>query len=373
MQTNIILLNNTSDGEQCWPLRRRDIYYGQVALEKTPEVISDQQAKTAWQNNQPIYLPAILQSKLPTVAEQLQQSASLYQAVLDDADIADVLDESPYKQRLLPDFELLCSRYDAADEQEIVSVDFDCHENNQLFEDIWMRISWLSFVEGDASLRFRFSFGMEGYEDVSLDLTRQMLAAKLEERIFPESSLITENKALRETLGKIIESQKFQFLERIVYYNAPNGGAQFHHDAEKGHLGVVYAQLTRNTFWLALSKAELILEIQKFLTNESHISNFKELLTKHEECDAGIIQRFGDPDFLDEALNDLFHPELMILLNETKAFVSQLVANQYAYILQPGDVLLLPQESLANCAWHTVFCLGDKPGEALSFAIKQFD
>jgi hypothetical protein len=32
--------------------------------------------------------------------------------------------------------------------------------------------------------------------------------------------------------------------------------------------------------------------------------------------------------------------------------------------------MLLPQESMKNCAWHSVFCLGEDAGQALSFAIK---
>jgi len=33
-------------------------------------------------------------------------------------------------------------------------------------------------------------------------------------------------------------------------------------------------------------------------------------------------------------------------------------------------VILLPQASMDDCAWHSVFCVGDEAGEALSFAIK---
>jgi len=31
---------------------------------------------------------------------------------------------------------------------------------------------------------------------------------------------------------------------------------------------------------------------------------------------------------------------------------------------------LLPQRDLDNCVWHSVFTLGDEPGEALSFAVR---
>jgi hypothetical protein len=34
-------------------------------------------------------------------------------------------------------------------------------------------------------------------------------------------------------------------------------------------------------------------------------------------------------------------------------------------------VLLLPQANLDTCVWHSVLCLGDESGEALSFALKK--
>lgn len=356
-----------------WPIRRRNYYSGTVSITNNENAKFSKDTIERWHQNEPIYLPYAARDFLSENDQYIQQSAALYQAVLEDQDIVECLEAQHYQVSLSPNFELLSSRYDASDEQEIVSIDFDAYKDDRLIEDIWMRISWLSYSEQDASLRFRFSFGMEGYEDVSQDVERQLLAAQLEESIFPESRLITKNPELTNTISQLIGSQNFQYLERIVYFNAPNGGAQFHHDAEKGHLGVVYAQVSGKTFWLALSKKELIKEVQCFLANQDNFSNIVETLKENPSLNESVFENLKNESYLDKALNDLFHPELMLLLNENKLFFQQLVSNGYAYYLEPGDVILLPQESINNCAWHSVFCVGEEAGEALSFAIKCLD
>ncbi len=357
-------------GARQWPVRRRNRFYGKILVTPNHDEPDWQRARQHWQASKPFVLPGILKSSLAAQASAIQHSRQLYKAVLDEQDVDEMLDRSPYRERLQPDFELLCSRFDASDPQEIMSIDFDAHYDDEVVEDTWLRISWLSFVEEDASLRFRFSFGMEGYEDVSLDLKRQRLAARLEEKIFPESCILTGDRILNERLATVAGCHEFEYLERIVYFNAPNGGAQFHHDAEKGHLGVVYAQVTGQTFWLALSKQELIGEIIEFMSQAENRSWLVRECEQGEELDAARLDAFDDAVYLDQALNDLFHPELNILLNQSTVFFDQLLAKQFAWFLEPGDIMLLPQQSLSDCAWHSVFCLGEDAGEALSFAIK---
>ncbi len=359
--------------EQCWPIRRRDFYSGMISVQQSVSPIDFTAATEKWRLNQPILLATLLKDKLVDFQSFIVQSKSLYETVVAGEDIDDVLDSEVYERNLLPTFELLCSRFDAGDEQEIVSVDFDTHIDNELIEDLWMRVSWLSFEESDASLRFRFSFGMEGFEDVSQDLQKQQLAAKLEESVFPESAIVSQSTLLSETLTQIAGIQHFQFLERIVYFNAPNGGAQFHHDAEKGHVGVVYAQLSGKTFWLTLAKQDLIQEIIVFVSHPEQSDVLQSLLGNENSANPDKIANVLQAEFIGQALNDLFHPTLVELLNNNKAFFECLVANGHGYFLEPGDVILLPQASMSHCAWHSVFCVGNEVGEALSFAIKTFD
>ena len=128
-----------------------------------------------------------------------------------------------------------------------------------------MKASWLSFYEGDASLRFRFSFGVDFVEDVAADQNRQHYAALLTEAVSPESKIITDNQQLKHTLSQTLGSEEFRFVERIIYFNSASGGAYLHHDRERGHAGVVYAQLTGQTLWLALPQQALIDEINLFV------------------------------------------------------------------------------------------------------------
>lgn len=323
-----------------------------------------------WKHNKPIFLPAYFKPAIDEYAPDISASKALYQSMLQGQTIEDLLDESSYLARLGEKFELLSTRFDESDRQELVSVDFDVMEKGELaLEDIWMRISWLSFIEADESLRFRFSFGMEGFDDVSLDLERQLAAAALCDRIFPESQLISHSEPLKALLKDITGLDDLLYLERIVYYNAHNGGAQFHHDAEKGHLGVVYAQLTGQTLWLALSKEALMKEVRNFLNEEKQLAGVREII----QSEAGyeqLLKARDDTALLESLLDDPTNDEISEFLNGSTAFFAQLVTQGYAYVLRPGDVMLLPQESMKSCAWHSVFCLGDDAGQALSFAIK---
>jgi hypothetical protein len=236
---------------------------------------------------------------------------------------------------------------------------FDAWEDDDIVADnLWCKASWLSFDDEDTSLRFRFSFGMEGYEDVAADRERQIWAAKLTDVIFPESAAVTGHAGLHAVLAHMLGSEHIDFMERIVYFNAPNGGAQMHHDVERGHDGVVFAQMSGSTFWFALSKPTLLDEIALFL-DLSADADWPELRALSRDR-AALSWHLDEQDHeLAEALIDQ-HPE----------FCRFLIERGYAYILHPGDVLLMRQKDLDTCVWHSVFCLGDEAGEGLSFALK---
>ena len=356
----------TNANENSHHILRRGIDSGFVQLGNRLSQLAS--ATELWGNNQPAFLPQTLSDELKQYAPQIAQSRRLYEAVLDETEVEEILDEAPYPALLGERFQILSSRFDEADDQEIISVDFDVMDGDTLLmEDIWMRVSWLSFHEEDESMRFRVSFGMENFDDVSEDPERQLAAAELSQCIFPESALITENEKLISLLSETLNIEKFNFVERIVYFNADNGGAQFHHDAEKGHLGVVYAQVTGETFWLALSRTQLINEINVFMSAENNLSELKSIFNNDDTFDTfceSIKQNLSD------MLNDPGNEEISSLLNESKHFFDQLVTAGHAFYLTAGDVILLPQESMDECAWHSVFCIGEDAGEALSFAIK---
>ena len=364
------IASSSDSPQQVYCIERRGIKSGCINIGSPHADITLSQKIQRWNGNEPIVLIEFLSNSLADYSQDIESSEALYQALLNGSEIDGLLDQPNYVSRFGGKFELLSTRIDESDRQELISVDFDVMENGALaLEDIWMRISWLSFLEDDESLRFRFSFGMEGFDDVSLDLERQLAAAELCDKIFPESAIVCNNDALKQLLLKIADVKNLHFLERIIYYNANKGGAQFHHDAEKGHLGVVYAQLTGQTLWLALSKEQLMSELQLFLMDEE---NKKELqsIVKLDSGYEQLLKSANDLELLENLLDDPANEEISELLNESVLFFNQLVNKDYGYVLKPGDIILLPQQSMKNCAWHSVFSLGEKAGQALSFAIK---
>ena len=363
--------HNIKMSEKNYQLQRRGFDLGRVKLAPkncTRQALDTIVLQQAWQQGEASVLP-----KMCAVNEyqnEINQSSSLYSAVLSGESSCDeLLDHEPYSNRLVTHFESLGSSINEGDDQEIETVLFDAIENEQVVaEDLWMKASWLSFHDEDASLRFRFSFGVDLHEDVAADQSRQHYASLLTDAVFSESRLISENIDLKQSLKSIIRSDKLSFVERIVYFNSPNGGAYLHHDRERGHAGVVYAQLTGETLWLALSKQQLILEISKFIENCQQQQVWPETLDQN--AINTLLAYAIDHQTCAEQLESFANDTLIQLINETAEFVQYLINQGYSRHLIAGDVLLLPQETEMNCCWHSVFCLGEVTGQALSFAIR---
>jgi len=356
---NILYSQTPSTGAELL-LKRRGNELGWIEFSGCLDMPSREAIKLAWDNNQAIILPSILAKYLPAFEADITQAHWLMEQTLAGVELASLLDTYPYKQRLEPDLFLSGSSYEENDNQGIEKIIFDAWQNDDIVaENLWCKASWLSFDNEDCSLRYRFSFGMEGYEDVTADHERQLWASKVTEAVFPESSAITENAELLSILTEMLETKDLAFTERIIYFNAPNGGAQMHHDVERGHEGVVFAQMSGSTFWLALSKPTLLDEISDYLMGAP--------ITEWIELRDLAADRMRLANYLDEPDHEIVEA----LIDRDPSFIRQLIDHGYAYVLRPGDVILMPQRSLDSCVWHSVICLGDTPGEGLSFAIKK--
>lgn len=349
-------------------LQRRGVALGWICKQDDNDGIALPAMKGKWQASDAVFLKGFVKSAVASNKDHIKRSLAMLESVLDGDDIESLLEVPPYIDRIEEKFEMLGVIMDEGDSQEIEKIEFDAMVDGEVdAENLWLKASWLSFEDDDVSLRFRFSFGMEGYEDVGADLKRELYAADLSEVVFPESKVVTQNKAVARLLQDVTGLKKPTFVERIVYFNAPNGGALFHQDVERGHAGVIFAQLHGRTGWLALSKAVLLQELTTFLCSDQ-IS----WPSSMSDADIAYLQKHKqDVHVLSEALDNRDSEALEKLLNRTPAFIKQLVDHGYAYVLEPGDVLLLPQASYDECAWHTVFCLDDYPGHALSFAIRE--
>jgi len=357
----------TSQAQQWLPLLRRDFQLGWIADDERPVMPDADDTVARWSNDQAVMLPGIID--VDAWKNEISEAHKLMKATLDADEVAPLLEQAPYIDRLGSLFPLVASSFEEHDEQGIEKVYFDVEQDGDVVaESLWCKASWLSFIEEDASLRFRFSFGMECLEDVAADPERQLWAARLCDAIFPESKAITENTLILPLLEKIVGGEP-AFVERIVYFNAPNGGAQMHHDVERGHDGVVFAQLSGSTFWLALSKPELIDTLIAFAGNPENSSELSRLMPEAADREQ-LAALLDDRAALSTYMDEFDHELVEAVLDRSPLFTEYLVNKGYGYILNAGDLLLMPQRDLDNCVWHSVICLGDEPGEALSFAMR---
>ncbi|MBI5449988.1 MAG: hypothetical protein HY940_01395 [Gammaproteobacteria bacterium] len=356
-----------------WPLQRRGTPLGAITELHRTSRQPPEAARTAWQSAQPVLLPGLASERLGQYALDIAAAHTLMEQMLDgEHTIDELLEQPPYQTRLQPHFEMLASSQDESDLQEIETLEFDAIADGETTaENLWLKISWLSYDEDDPSLRFRFSFGLPGYEDVASDLPRQRAAAALTEAVFPESALISRHSQLKQLLCALLDCRDIEYVERIIYFNAPNGGAQFHQDVERGHDGVVFLQASGRTFWFALAKSLLIDEITTFVRDPQQALALAAILPDMAQRKR-LQQTCHDRIQLSAWLDDHDDNEpLEMLLNRCPAFTRQLVEHGHGYVLHPGDMILLPQGDHEHCCWHTVFCLGDETGEGLSFAIRR--
>ena len=352
-------------------LQRRGIELGSF---DTDQVNQSPQKESDWASGKPIFLAGVAHKYLSDNHQAIARSAQLHAHVVSGKSAEKIFDQPYYVARWEKHFEALGSSVNPGAQQEIETLFFDAVEDEDILaEDLWVKLSWLSFVEGDNSLRFRFSFGVDHEEDVAADSKRQTYAAMLAESLFSESRMITQNEALVNRLGALLNRETLQYVERIIYFNAPNGGAYLHHDLERGHAGVVYVQASGQTLWLALAKSDLLAQIQ------AHVA----FLDAQQAWPISIAQSgqqhlrniCSDKRLLSKALDSFNDTALIHLINETPEFIQKLIEGGFSYHLRPGDAIVLPQETGSgetehNCCWHSVLTIGDQTGEGLSFAIR---
>jgi hypothetical protein len=247
-------------------------------------------------------------------------------------------------------------------------------------DDLWVKSAWLSTAENDASLRVRVAFGRERDDDASGDLLRHRLVAELATRLFPESALVSASPAIVQTVERLIAAPAL-FTQHIAYWNAPEGGALFHHDAfaedeeesgRSGQLGVCYLQLSGRTAWLALSIADLAARVREFVEClvEGELPWVRAQLFPKESA-LGRIEALVRDDLA--LAGELARPGCGILsglVNRGPEFTAWLADAGHAAVLDPGDAILLPNHGVARTAMHSVFCAGDEVAYALSLAIR---
>lgn len=329
-------------GREVHALQRRGCAHGSaVPLRRAAPALAE--ARRAWRAAEPVFVPGILAARLPAHAGAIAATLAMFERLRRGGRWLDELD------RRLPDdcgFVYAGSTVDRDDPREIERVFADAVRGGEVVaRDLSALLAWIAHDDRDRSLRIRFSCGKDRVGDWLLaDEATAEASSALAARAFPEGAAITGSRPLQRLLASLLQ-RPFRLGERIVYNNAPGGGAVFHHDAEPGQLGVAFSQLEGRTAWLAASKRRL-----------------GQILVAHGAARtlAAAMARLDGADG-DAALQQV--------LNREPRFTAQLAARGALFVLRAGDCILLPSHGTDDVAWHSVFALGGRASLAHSYGI----
>lgn len=328
-------------GRRVWPLRRRGAVLGH-AVEVDRTLPTAARARARWDTGEPVFLPGILGDAPARHDAAIRACLRMFARLRAGGSFLDELEARIGDD---PDLRYAGSTVDRNDPREIERVFVDAEPGGtQVAKDLWAKLAWIANDESDRSLRIRFSAGLEQLEEwmTSTDLTAGWVDL-FALRAFPEGNAIVGCAPLRAMLAALLR-RPHRLSERIVYNNAPDGGAVFHHDAEPGQLGVCFSQLEGSTAWLSLSKRRLA----RLLARVGFARDARRAM---QALDAGEDQ------------------PLWRLLNRDQGFTAQLAAHGALFVLHASDSILLPSHGIDDVAWHSVLALGDRPSLAHSYGL----
>lgn len=378
-------------------LRRRGVEHGEwVELDAT-EFLPDFRREIEpglgpwtgrWYEAQPIVLRGAVPLDAP-LEEEIQEAARLFDRLQEEEGLASWIEER--SERLPEDYERSGRRLpESADpERDLERVLLRRRSGSSRrpgIEDLWLKSGWLSTHPDDRSLRLRVSFGAEGKHDASREQHKHEALADLAECFLPGLARIVgrelgPDQPIRALLDQLCGRETL-FSQHIGYWNAPEGGALFHHDAfghpePSGQLGVTYLQLSGRTAWVALPISDLADRVMEF--SEALIEGElpwvrTALFGKGTRFDA-FRRKLEDPDAVLAELALPGQGTLGPLVNRGPEFTGFLADCGHAFLLRPGDAILLPNWGFRRTTMHSVFAapLSDEdvePGYALSLAVR---
>ncbi len=335
-------------------LQRRGIAHGRFVVApraaRGDRLTADMRAR--WDSDRAILLPGILAPALPRWGGAIRRTLALFEDLR--AQRVELQDEVRRRLRGRAEFFPSGATVDAGDPRELEKVYVDgMRARRFVARGLYAKLSWIAHDERDVSLRIRFSFGSENLRDWQRETRRAPWADRYARALFPEGAAQAENARLVRTVEGLL-GRRARFSERIVYNNAPGGGAIFHHDCEPHQHGVVFGQLQGETAWLALPKRELARHLLAFVRT-TRAPALRRLLTSERQA-LRALDREGDA-------------RIARLLNETPAFTRLLAEHGALFHLRAGDVLLLPNHAWDDTCWHSVFALGRRASLAHSYGL----
>ncbi len=330
-------------------MRRRGVHHGWAIDRGTHDVGSRElsnvsQLRSAWRQARPLVLRGVGSQGVHEHARAIESTLAVFERLRAGAEFQDELWQ---RKHVRLEFEPGGASVDLGDPREIEKV--FAHARGRapharpLARDLYAKLSWIAHDARDRSLRIRFSFGAEQLMDWQKEVKRAPHADRFCEAVFPECAILSDNPVLAGFAQEMLGC-RVRLSERIVYNNAPGGGAVLHHDAEPNQLGVLYGQFAGRTAWLALPKRRL-----------AH-----QLLEAGRATNARAALRLLDGDY-DAPLTRLLH--------NSPRFTRRLVEVDAFLVLEAGDALFLPSPAWDDCCWHSVFALGRRASLAHSYGI----
>lgn len=238
---------------------------------------------------------------------------------------------------------------------------------------VWAKTARLSNHPEETSLRLRLGHGEEGADDATNDPTGRRGVAQIANRLLPFRKDLLRSPEIASLLESLDDLPLEASLD-IVYWNRPNGGARFHHDAHAdsgdGQRGVLYLQLAGRTAWVALSLSDLASRVLEFA--EVVASGSAPWILEEWIADGALALLEGFTTDRTGLVRELGLPgagRLANIVDRGPEFTGYLADVGHACILEPGDAILLPNHGRLSTAMHSVFCAGDGPNLALSTAL----
>lgn len=249
----------------------------------------------------------------------------------------------------------------------------------------WAKLGRLSLAEGDASRRLAFGVGEEVQDDDHPSAERHAEVWAWACSLLPALEA-SWSETMRKRLGGA-SGMPLSPSNPIVYWNRPNGGALFHHDALPGYLpteqpgnaepppsgqrGVVYVQGTGTTVWLALSIQALAERCCEFMRDV--IDGGAPWL-----FDTWVKEEVWQPLFfatreLEPCLRALARSDagpLRPLVHGCLEFTGFLIDSGHAAVLRAGDAIALPNHGLDRTAMHSVYCGSNGPNVGFSIGLR---
>jgi hypothetical protein len=275
-------------------MQRRGIDHGALVVGDLPPPPTPDPA-AAWRTGRPAFLPDLLTDRVAAHATEVADTLAMFDRLRDGGRFLDEVDTRIGEHEL---FRYAGSTLDQGDDREIEKLFVDVQRvagERRLARDLSIKLAWIARDESDPSLRIRISFGHEATRDWLADDPRHDWSDRLADAVFDEFAIALEAEGLHEILRRATDAD-YRLSERIVYNNAPGGGATFHQDADPGQRGVVFVQLSGVTVWLAVP----VVELAEQVTAHGHGNREDVLaaLTTGEPADGALWRTLNaDPSF----------------------------------------------------------------------------